>query len=91
MADVTDREKLEMSCRSTIEFNFGSICDVISRGIELKAIDPQFGEAMKRQVRKYGNDSIRVISNHLEYYNVSRNHRKDAINKTRVLAEVQEG
>ena len=86
---VTDREKLETAARATIEWNFGQICD---------AIDDLKNECRKHKlslcfdcfksfVRKHGNESIRVIGNHLEHYNIVRNHRADALNLKRIAAK----
>jgi hypothetical protein len=85
MAGVTDREKLETSCRATVEWNFGQICDVI-RGAD---IPDALKEHLIRNVRKFGNESIRVIANHLEFYNVVRNHRADSPNLKRVAHRAQ--
>lgn len=88
---LPDRAKLDLQIRATIEFNFGSICDIVSNMTELGYLTEKDGETLKRHVRRYGNDAIRVIGNHLEFYIVSRNHRKDSINSERVVQSATEG
>ena len=87
MGDLTDRQELEIKIKSTIQFNFGTICDTIDRTVT----DDSLAHALKRVVRNNGNDAIRIISNHLEHVNVSRNHRKDGINAARVARRAVEG
>lgn len=88
MPEPTDREKLSMRVRSTISYHFGSICDAI----KASSLDPKVADALCSQVRRHGNDSVNVIDNHLEFYNISRNHRKDEINTRRVVERaIQEG
>lgn len=87
MANVTDREKLDMACRMTVEFHFGSICDTIDN---LIVDDPLLARRLKSKVRNHGNEAIRVLSNHMDYYHINRNHRKDTINSGRVIAKAQE-
>lgn len=91
MADVTDRQKLEIKIRSTIEFNFGSMCDAIGNSIANGTLDQGAGLSLQRLMRKYGNDAIRVIGNHLDYVNISTNHRMTPINTERVKQRVKEG
>lgn len=83
MAEITDRDKLDLNCKSTIQFAFGSICDVIQDAVIAGSLNSDIGEAMKRKVRRHGNDAARVVSNHLDFYNISRNHRKDLPNPER--------
>lgn len=87
---VTDREKLETTSRATIEWNFGQICDYIDDQFpsECKKHGVVFcADCFKAFVRKHGNESIRVIGNHLEHYNIVRNHRNDPVNLKRVAAQ----
>lgn len=84
---VDERQKLELQCRATISFNFGSICDDIDRFVRGGKISKDDGELLKRYVRNQGNDAIRVIENHLEYYKISRNHKKDQVNTHRVAEQ----
>lgn len=79
---LTEREKLATSVRATIEWNFGQICDAIRAAVP----DASRAEALVRMVRKHGNDSIRVCENHLDFYNITRNHAAETINVQRVTA-----
>lgn len=81
---LTEREKLATSVRATIEWNFGQICDAIREAVT----DPLKAEALIRIVRKHGNDAIRVCENHLDFYNITRNHAAETINVRRVTARV---
>jgi len=84
---LTEREKLATAVRATVEWNFGQICDAIRETVE----DPNKAALLIRLVRKYGNESIRVCENHLDFYNVTRNHALDKINTSRVIKQAQEG
>ncbi len=85
--EVDERQKFELQCRATIQFNFGSICDDIDRFISGGKLSREDGELLKRNVRNEGNDAIRVISNHLDFYKIARNHKKDHINPKRVAQQ----
>lgn len=79
---LTEREKLATSIRGTIEWDFGSICDAIRATIP----DSSKADALIRIVRKHGNDAIRVCENHLDHYNITRNHAAETVNVHRVTA-----
>lgn len=84
MANVTDRQQLETKIKATVEWNFGTICDAINGAVQTGEIPAELGSSLKRIVRKNGNDIHRVIVNHLDFYNIVRNHRADQINIPRV-------
>lgn len=88
---VTDREKLDTAARATIEWNFGQICDYIEQlHVSCRKHAKEYCvDCFKTFVRKHGNESIRVIGNHLEHYNIVRNHRADAVNLQRVVAKAE--
>lgn len=84
MAEVTDRQKLSIQCTATIQFHFGSICDEVDAFVLNGILTKEQGEAFKRRIRRHGNNAIVVIDNHLEYWHVSRNHRLDTLNPSKI-------
>jgi hypothetical protein len=70
-----DREKLEIQCQSTIQFNFGSICDEVKRLTSSGHISKEGESILLRQVRNFGNAAIRTCTNHIETYTVTRPNR----------------
>lgn len=89
MAKLTDREELATKIRATIEWNFGQICDSLDAAVEVGEMSRDMRDCLKRVVRKHGNESIRVIENHLEFHNITRNHRADKPNLQRVAARAK--
>ena len=86
---VTSRDELETKARATIEWNFGQICDRIDALADAGLISADVQTQLKRCVRKHGNEAIRVIANHLDFHNVTRNHRADRVNINRVARQAQ--
>lgn len=70
---------------STIQFEFGQICDLIRDKISDKAT----AEELIKEVRRHGNNAIRVTDNHLDYVHVSRNYMKEYPNVERVAKRAQ--
>jgi len=84
--EPTAKTKFEIQVRASIEFEFGSLCDYANNlGLDEKGV-----EHLKSRIRTAGNNCIRVINNHLEYYNVSRNHAKEKVNPERVIRRAKE-
>lgn len=91
MPQVTDRDKLATQAQATVEWNFGQICDVIQAYAAAGSISASVVEELKRAVRRHGNNAIRVINGHLDYYNVIQRHEKLPVNYNRVVKKATQG
>lgn len=87
---ATEREGLGLRVASTIEFHFGTLCDYVRTFVDQGIIPAQTGEAIKRRIRTEGNQAIRVIDNHLTFFNISRNTQAEALNTERVIRHATE-
>ena len=85
---VTEREALSIKIRSTAEFHYGTLCDLAQTRLE-GLVSQEIIEVVKRDIRNEWNRALRVVDNHLEYVNVTRNNAAEPINKGRVIRKVQ--
>lgn len=83
---VTDREKLQFAIRATASWEFGSLCDSIDTLTDISTADR---ESIKVKIRTRGNNIIRVCSNHLEAYNVTRKNT-EVVNPVKIATRIQE-
>lgn len=91
MAEVTDRDKLATQAESTIEWNFGQICDLFKDLEAAGKLSHTECEDLQRKVRRFGNNAIRVIGQHLSYYNVTQRPDKLPVNINRVAKKAMQG
>jgi hypothetical protein len=91
MAEVTDRDKLSTQTQSTIEWNFGQICDLFGDLVSAGKITSTEADDLQRKVRRHGNNAIRVINAHLAYYNVTQRPEKLPVNIHRVAKKATQG
>jgi hypothetical protein len=83
--NATDKEKLLLKIRLTIEWEFGQICDLErERLVAAGHSEDTIGKAVSL-IRTHGNNAIRVIENHMNGYSVARKHAHDTPNKARIL------
>lgn len=91
MPHITDRDKLATQAQATIEWNFGQICDVLQAQADAGTIPAGVIDDLKRAVRRHGNNAIRVINGHLDYYNVIQRPEKLPVNYKRIVKQAMQG
>ncbi|GAC1334363.1 MAG: hypothetical protein NVSMB14_01430 [Isosphaeraceae bacterium] len=90
MSEVTEREGLSLKIRSTVQFEFGTLCDLIDEQRNNGKLSHETARHLKSSVRNKGNNILRVVDNHLEHVNVSRNYANEEINTARVKRRISE-
>lgn len=87
MGKVTDRDKLSLQIKGTIEFEFGTLADNVGAALHEVGINAE-SELCKntlKRIRDAGNNAIRVINNHVDNYNVSYK-QKGTVNASQLAA-----
>lgn len=88
-SEVTEREGLEIRIRATLEWEFGQACDFVKTLKTSGVIDEKTSVDIMRRIRSAGNRSISVVTNHLEFFNISRRPQAESINKERVARKAK--
>ena len=91
MGKITDRDKLTTQIKGTLEFEFGACADNVGEALRQINVSPSslLATNILKRIRDAGNNSIRVINNHVDNYNVSYK-KKDTINASRLAEKAME-